>query len=48
MQKMDYMQEMDDLRIKKEIDEIAKRIENIVQNIEHLDPTKQEPDDKDE
>jgi len=42
------MKEMDDLLIKKEIDEIAKRIEAIVQNIEHLDPNRQETDDKSE
>ena len=42
------MKEMDDVLLKKEIDEIAKRIEAIVQNIEHLDPNRQEPDEKSE
>ena len=42
------MKEMDDLLIKKEIDEIADRIDAIVQNIEHLDPNRPEPDDKSE
>ena len=42
------MKEMDDLLIKKEIDEIAKRIESIVQNIEQLDPSKQEPEEQSE
>ena len=42
------MKEMDDLVIKKEIDEIAERIDAIVQNIDHLDPNRQEPDDKSE
>ena len=36
------MKEMDDLDIKAEIDEIAKKIDAIIQNIEHLDPNKQE------
>jgi hypothetical protein len=45
---MDLMQEMDDLQIKKEIDEISKRIEAIVQNIEHLDPNREEPESKGE
>ena len=39
------MREMDDALIKKEIDEIAERIDAIVQNIEHLDPTKQVSED---
>ena len=36
------MKEVDDLDIKAEIDEIAKKIDTIIQNIEHLDPNKQE------
>jgi hypothetical protein len=36
------MKEVDDLDIKAEIDEIAKKIDAIIQNIEHLDPNKQE------
>ena len=43
-----FMKEMDDLRIKKEIDEIAKRIEAIVQNIDQLDPNRQESESIDE
>jgi hypothetical protein len=42
------MQEMDDLQIKKEIDEISKRIESIVQNIEHPDPNREDLEDKGE
>jgi hypothetical protein len=42
------MREMDDLVIKQEIDEIVKRIEAIVQNIEHLDPNRQKPEDNGE
>jgi hypothetical protein len=45
---IDLMKELDDLQIKKEIDDIAKKIDAIVQNIEHLDPNRQEPDDKSE
>ena len=36
------MKEVDDLDIKAEIDEIAKKIDAIIQNIENLDPNKQE------
>lgn len=39
------MKELDDLDIKAEIDEISKKIDAIVQNIENLDPNKQEPKD---
>lgn len=39
------MKELDDLDIKAEIDEISKKIDAIVQNIENLDPDKQEPKD---
>ncbi len=37
------MKEIDDLDIKAEIDEITRKIDAIIQNIEHLDPNKQEP-----
>jgi len=36
------MKEVDDLDIKAEIDEIAKKIDAIVQNIDRQDPNKQE------
>jgi hypothetical protein len=39
------MKEIDDLLIKKEIDEIAEKIDAIVRNIEHLDPNRQESED---
>ncbi len=39
------MKEMDDLDIKAEIDEISKKIDAIIQNIDNLDPNKQEPND---
>jgi hypothetical protein len=39
------MKEVDDVLIKKEIDEISKKIDAIVQNIEHLDPNRQKPED---
>jgi hypothetical protein len=39
------MKEVDDVLIKKEIDEISKKIDAIVQNIEHLDPNRKEPED---
>lgn len=42
------MKDMDDLEIKTEIDEIAKKIDSIIQTIEHLDPNRQDPEDKDE
>lgn len=38
------MKEVDELELKAEIDEISKKIDNIVQNIDRLDPTKKEPD----
>ena len=38
------MKELDDLDIKAEIDEIAQKIDAIIQNIENLEPKKQEPD----
>jgi hypothetical protein len=38
------MKEVDELELKAEIDEISKKIDTIVQNIDRLDPTKQEPD----
>lgn len=38
------MKEVDELELKAEIDEISKKIDTIVQNIDRLDPTKKEPD----
>lgn len=38
------MKEIDDLDLKAEIDEISKKIDSIVQNIEALDPQKNEND----
>jgi hypothetical protein len=40
-----FMKEMDDLMIKKEIDDIAEKIDTIVRNIEELDPNRQEAED---
>ncbi len=37
------MNEPDDTRLKGDIDEITKRIEDILKKIENLDPAKQEP-----
>jgi len=37
------MNEPDDMKLKGEIDEITKRIEEILKKIENLDPTKREP-----
>lgn len=42
------MNEMDDLEIKAEIDEISKKIDAILQNIERLDPAGKDPDDNPE
>ena len=39
------MNEMDDLDIKAELDEITKKIDAIIQKIEHLDPIKQDSDE---
>ena len=45
MTEMCYMKEMDDLDIKAEIDEITKKIDAIIKNIEHLEPNRQDSDD---
>ena len=37
------MNEPDDVKLKGEIDEIAKRIDETLKKIENLDPAKQEP-----
>lgn len=37
------MKETDELELKAEIDEISKKIDAIVQNIDRLDPNKQDP-----
>lgn len=44
IQRMLRMKEVDELELKAEIDEISKKIDTIVQNIDRLDPTKKEPD----
>ena len=38
------MKEVDELDLKAEIDEISKKIDTIVQNIDRMDPTKKEQD----
>jgi hypothetical protein len=38
------MKEVDELELKAEIDEISKKIDTIIQNIDRLDPTKKEPE----
>ncbi len=38
------MKDIDDL--KAEIDEISKKIDTIVENVERLDPTQEEPEEK--
>ena len=38
------MKEVDELELKAEIDEISKKIDTIVQNIDRMDPTKKESD----
>ena len=42
------MREMDDLEIKSKIDEISKKIDNIIINIERVDPNKKDPEQKQE
>jgi hypothetical protein len=42
------MKEMDDLEIKSEIDEISKKIDTIIINIEQADPTKTNSDPEQE
>ncbi len=42
------MREMDDLEIKSEIDEISKKIDNIILNIERVDPNRTDPEPKQE
>ncbi|MGD8836340.1 MAG: hypothetical protein PVJ84_09100 [Desulfobacteraceae bacterium] len=38
------MKEVDEQDLKAEIDEISNKIDAIIQNIERMDPTKEEPD----
>ena len=38
------MKEVDELDLKAEIDEISKKIDAIIQNIDSMDPTKEDPD----
>lgn len=38
------MKEVDELELKAEIDEISKKIDTIIQNIDRLDPTQEESD----
>ncbi len=40
------MKEADELELKAEIDEISKKIDSIVQNIDRMDPTKKDPEDR--
>lgn len=40
------MKEMDELDIKAEIDEISRKIDTIIQKVDHADPTKKETNDK--
>lgn len=40
------MREIDDQNLKAEIDEISKKIDSIIQKIDHLDPTHKENKDK--
>jgi hypothetical protein len=42
------MKEMDELEIKSEIDEISKKIDQIILTIEQADPTTTDPDSKQE
>jgi hypothetical protein len=42
------MKEMDELEIKSEIDEISKKIDQIILTIEQADPTTTDPDLKQE
>jgi len=37
------MKDVDEMDLKAEIDEIAKKIDSIIQNIDRMDPTKEEP-----
>ncbi len=39
------MKEADELELKAEIDEISKKIDSIVQNIDRMDPTKKDPEE---
>lgn len=38
------MKEADELDLKAEIDEISKKIDSIIQNIDRMDPTKEDPE----
>jgi hypothetical protein len=38
------MKEMDELDLKAEIDEISKKIDSIIQTIDRMDPTKEDPE----
>ncbi len=38
------MKEVDEQDLKAEIDEISNKIDTIIQNIDRMDPTKNEPD----
>jgi hypothetical protein len=38
------MKEVDERDLKAEIDEISNKIDTIIQNIDRMDPTKDEPD----
>ncbi len=40
------MKEQDELALKAEIDEISRKIDAIVQNIDRMDPTKKDPDEE--
>lgn len=40
------MKEIDEMEIKAEIDEISKKIDTIIQNIDRMDPSKKDSDDK--
>lgn len=38
------MKDVDELDLKAEIDEISKKIDSIIQNIDRMDPTKEDPE----
>lgn len=42
------MKDLDDLDLKAEIDEIAKKIDTIIQQVDHLDPTRQDAPDQEQ
>lgn len=41
-----FMKEVDDLELKAEIDQIAKKIDTILQNVEKLDPDRTDKSDE--